>query len=138
VVKGFFTSEALRGVLHFTNRILSKYCNFAVFNTTFNDPMQLVEKLCNIVETETIPDIVGVVIRVGRPKSPKPSFRSTKIPMETILEAVGAIPTQTQGKKRGCPKKNANGDATVTSTVEPSLEATADERPRTQKSAQKS
>jgi hypothetical protein len=82
--------------------------------------------------------IVEVVNRVGRPKSLKPSFRSTQIPMETILEAVGALPTQTQCKKRGRPKKNANGDATVTSTVEPSLEATADERPRTQKSVQKS
>jgi hypothetical protein len=29
--------------------------------------------------------------------------------METILEAVDALPTQTQGKKRGLPNKNANG-----------------------------
>jgi hypothetical protein len=57
--------------------------------------------------------------------------------METILEAVDALPNQTQCTKRGRPTKNANGYATVTSTIEPTIGATADEHPRSQKSAQK-
>jgi hypothetical protein len=91
----------------------------------------------NLVEIETIPDIAEVVNLAGRPKGPKPSFRPANIPMETILEAVGALPTQTQGKKRGLSKKNANSDASVTYIVESSIEETAAERPRTQKSANK-
>jgi hypothetical protein len=86
-------------------------------DTVFNDPMQLEEEPDNLVEIETIPDIVEVVNRVGRSRGPKPSLRPTQIPMETILEAVDALPTQTQGTKT---RSSANGDATVTSTVEPS------------------
>jgi hypothetical protein len=63
-------------------------------DTIFNDPMQLVEVPDNLVEIETIPDFVKVVNRVGGPRGPKPSLLPTQIPMETILEAVGALPTQ--------------------------------------------
>jgi hypothetical protein len=55
--------------------------------------------------------------------------------MDTILEADDSLPTQTQGKNGGRPKKTTNGDATLNSTVEPSTEVTADERHRNQKSA---
>jgi hypothetical protein len=100
-------------------------------------PEQLVDEPDHLVEVETIPDFVQVLNRVGRPRSLKPTYRPTQIPMDTILEANEPLPTQTQGKKRGRPpKQTTNDDATVT-TVEPSTEVTADERPRTQKSAKK-
>jgi hypothetical protein len=98
-----------------------------------DQPEQLVEEPEHLVEVETIPDIVQVVNRVGRPRGPKQTYRPTQIPMDTILEANDTLPAQTQGKKRGRPpKKTTNDDA-----VEPSTELTADERPRTQKSAKK-
>jgi hypothetical protein len=51
-------------------------------DTTFNDPEQLVEEPDHLVKVETIPDIVQVINRVGRPKGPKPTFHSTPIPSQ--------------------------------------------------------
>jgi hypothetical protein len=47
-------------------------------------PEQLEEEPDYLVEVETIPDFVQVVNRVDRPRGPKPTYRPTQIPMDTM------------------------------------------------------